>query len=284
MGVAVVELETKKCVRLMRAQIREKNTGGDDIGSQRLLILLNRWILREAKLFSQSVVVIENQPPDAQREVVAIQHGIQMRLGGRCKAVQAGAYKAIFGDDFPRHPNYFEFKNDKLRKDAQKRYDRRSAVVNGKGRVDPSIVAAYEEENKGEKFDDAYEALYIALYGIKALVSKDGTHLLPTPRAAPRRKVADGPHPRGRVAVTKAEAKRAARATLPKAKPKATAKKATASTTNAAAAAAAAAAAVVTSADKDDDDALINFTSHKRKRGPDDDTTGAAQMKASRTD
>ena len=215
MGVAVYDLDKKKCCRLMRVQLRPPGTGGDDIGHHRLMLSLAKWILSERSLFQESFVFVENQPPDARDEIVGVQHGLQMActmLGVPCRAVNAGSYKARFDEHFPRHPRFFEFQPHR-RKENQKAYDRRSAVSNGKKLIDDAVVSAYERQTaSASKNDDAYEAFFIAWYGAIALVGEDSASLLPTPRPAPRRKVADGPHQRGRVKKTKAQAKREERA------------------------------------------------------------------------
>jgi len=210
-GGAVIDAVTGECVRLFCVPFRASGTGGDDIGFRRLLISLDRWITSELELFTNSFVFIEEQPPEAQREIIAVQYGFQMRLGGRCKAVSAAAYKAKFAEYFPRHPNFSNFETHR-QKPNQKAFDRSNAIKAGQELVPAAVNAAYLDATHGQMFDDAYEALFAAKYGRVALLADDGRSILSTPRAAARRTVADGPHKRWRVEVTKAEARRALRA------------------------------------------------------------------------
>ena len=239
MGCAVYDLVDKKCIKLMRVQLRAPNTGGDDIGHHRLLQSLAIWMSSQTDLLENSFVFVENQPPEARDEIVAVQTGLQMgctMLGVPCRAVNAAAYKARFAEHFQKHPRFYEFQPHR-RKENQKAYDRRSAITNGKMLIDRKVVDAYEKETRNAaKNDDAYEAFFIAWYGAIALLGDDDddggspSGILDKPVPAPRRKVADGPHKRGRVEKTKAQAKREERL----------ASKAAAEATAAAAAAAAA--------------------------------------------
>jgi hypothetical protein len=198
----------------MRVQLRAPGTGGGDHGHRYLLNELRTWVFdNTADLFAHSVVFVEHQPPEAHTEIKSIQLGLQALLGLRCKPVNAMAYKTRFAEYFPRHPLYDTFAAHR-QKENQKTYDRGSAVTSGRALIDADVVSAYEDAvGDASKIDDAYEAYFIALYGAIALVDETvGGGILHRPRPPPRRTVADGPHKRGRVAITKAEAKRAERA------------------------------------------------------------------------
>jgi len=196
-GIAVYDMVAKKCTKLIRAEFRATGTGGDDIGHQRLLISVTAWMQKKRALFDDAVIFIENQPPEAMREVFAVQAAFQTLFGPRCKAVNPSAYKKRLSMYFPIHPRISEFAPHR-RKDNQKAYDRKNAELNGRKLIASEVVDKYEDKNYGHKVDDAFEAFFIAMYGSMTLMRDDGK-IARRPTPAPRRKKADGPHKRGRI-------------------------------------------------------------------------------------
>lgn len=181
---------------LERVQFRESGAGHDDLGSARLISQVTAWINKNVGRFTDSLIFIENQPPESYgQEGQAIQHTFQALFGDRCIPVNPASYKARYGEYFPRHPMYDTFPLHR-RAANQKEYDRKNAILSGKQFVPEAIRREYEQKNP-KKHDDAYEAYWIARFGNDFMFGDDGK-LLDKPKPPTRRKRSEGPHPRGR--------------------------------------------------------------------------------------
>lgn len=223
----LAERRNGRVVSLERLQFRAPGTGGDDLGHARLIGQVTDWIRKNAGRFSDSVIFMEDQPPDAYgREGQAVQYTFQAFFGDQCVPVNAAACKARYGEHFPRHPRYMEFPPHR-RAENQKAFDRKNAIIFGRKYVPETVKTEYEKKNPTKK-DDAYEAALYALYGEECMIDTDGS-LRDAPTPIPRRK-RNEVHPRGRPAAAKPKAKPKAKAAAkpkaktaakPKAKPKA---------------------------------------------------------------
>lgn len=201
MGLCERDLERNRVTSLERVQFRAPGAGSNDLGNARLIGQVTAWIRENAARFADSVIFIENQPPDAHgREGQAVQHTFQAFFGAQCVPVNAGAAKARYGEHFPRHPRYAEFPAHR-RAENQKAYDRKNAIIFGRKYVPAAVKDEYERKNPAKK-DDAYEAALYALYGADCMIDADGT-LRAAPTPIPRRKRGDV-HPRGRPAAKSA--------------------------------------------------------------------------------
>ena len=251
MGLCERDLSRNCVTSLERVQFRAPGTGSNDLGSARLIGQVTAWIRANAARFSDSVIFIENQPPDAHgREGQAVQHTFQAFFGDQCVPVNAGAAKARYGEHFPRHPRYEEFPANR-RAENQKAFDRKNAIIFGRKYVPEAVKDEYERKNPKKK-DDAYEAALYALYGADCMIDADGT-LRDAPTPIPRRKRGDV-HPRGRPAAKSASKPKAKAKAAPKPKAKRAASKKRAAPSK-----------DVVSSDDDDDD-VIDLTARAIKR------------------
>jgi hypothetical protein len=209
MGLAEYDATRGRVISLERVQFRASGTGGNDAGQARLIKSVVAWIRENLPRFHNSVIFIENQPPEAYgHEGQAVQHAFQTIFVDRCIPVLPESVKQRFGKYFPKHPRIKEF--DPHRKRAnQYAYDKRNAIINGRQFVPAAVREEYERKNPTKK-DDAYDAYWIARYGADFMLMEDGS-VRDKPKPAPRLKRGEV-HPRGR-------AKRTAKA-APKAKPK----------------------------------------------------------------
>lgn len=204
MGLCEFDRTHNRVTSLERVQFRAPGTGANDLGNARLIGQVTDWIRKNALRFSNSVIFIENQPPSAHgREGQAVQHTFQAFFGDQCVPINPASYKARYAEHFPRHPGYDGFPAHR-RIENQKAYDRKNAILSGHKFISASVRDEYEKKNPQKK-DDAYEAYWIARYGMDFMFNMDNS-LRDTPTPAPRRKRGEA-HPRGRSAKAKPKAK-----------------------------------------------------------------------------
>lgn len=249
----VAERMNGRVISLERVQFRAPHTGGNDLGHARLIGQVTKWIRENAGRFSDAVIFIEDQPPDAYgREGQAVQYTFQAFFGDQCVPVNAAACKARYGEHFPRHPRYAEFAAHR-RAENQKAYDRKNAIEWGRKYIPENVTAEYEKKNPQKK-DDAYEAALYALYGEECMIDAEGS-LRSEPTPIPRRKRGEV-HPRGRPKAKSATPKPKAKSAA-KPKAKTAGRKRTASK------------AVVSSSDDDDDvvDLTNGSAENSRRKG-----------------
>lgn len=161
-------------LELKRVEFRQSQRMGEngrrraadtDLGNAQLVNSVSQYILvTAAEDFAGCLVPTEVQPPDANREAVAVQHAFQALMGSdKCLPVSPHAVKAHFSEYFPAKPGV-------PRNSAEQyRYDKRNAIVNGRRFVPRRVRDKYERENPQKK-DDGYDAYWIARFAAERLV------------------------------------------------------------------------------------------------------------------
>lgn len=171
---------------LERISFRQSGADTSDYGTS-VIDGVTKWISDNSDRFAHGeIIFIENQRPDAgmntrgarfgqandfvRTEALAVQHAFMTIFGGnRCIVVAPHAVKARYSKYFPRVPDYQTAKG----RAAQYRADKKNAIIHGRSKAPKHVRKRYERANP-KKLDDAYDAYWIAKYGVDFFLDAAG--------------------------------------------------------------------------------------------------------------